>query len=254
MDSKNYSEYTHVFHCAGIANPSSDNIYEVNRDLTYRFASKLKEDGVPQFIFLSSMAVYGLGANAQNTLVDAQTQPVPKDDYGKSKLEAEKELASLADERFHIHIIRAPSIYGRNTENYLNNYRKLAKYHVFLDVFQDLKRSAVYIDNLSELVLCICRGDNSARVNSDLKAAVYYYFPQNKEQFSTAQFVKAVADAEGRSIWMVKPPKWLTKVLAKSKLFGIFAPIAYDIGLSSSFDYDYCVVTTQDSIVLTLKK
>ena len=61
---KDFSEYDTVFHVAGIAHVSSDPkmeelYYKVNRDLTIETAKKAKAEGVKQFIFMSSIIVYG---------------------------------------------------------------------------------------------------------------------------------------------------------------------------------------------------
>ena len=59
-----FSQYDVVFHVAGIAHVSSDPkmedlYYKVNRDLTIETAEKAKAEGVKQFIFMSSIIVYG---------------------------------------------------------------------------------------------------------------------------------------------------------------------------------------------------
>ena len=61
---KDFSEYEVVFHVAGIAHVSTDAnmealYYKINRDLTIETAKKAKSDGVKQFIFMSSIIVYG---------------------------------------------------------------------------------------------------------------------------------------------------------------------------------------------------
>ena len=61
--------YDVVFHVAGIAHADVGNAteelkalyYKVNTDLTIACAKKAKADGVGQFIFMSSMIVYGAG-------------------------------------------------------------------------------------------------------------------------------------------------------------------------------------------------
>ena len=61
---KDFSKYDVVLHVAGIAHNSSDLkmedlYYKVNRDLTIETAKKAKVEGVRQFIFMSSIIVYG---------------------------------------------------------------------------------------------------------------------------------------------------------------------------------------------------
>ena len=62
---KSFSGYDAIFHVAGIAHikETKDNAhiyYEVNRDLVKDVVEKAKSDNVKQFVFLSSMSVYGL--------------------------------------------------------------------------------------------------------------------------------------------------------------------------------------------------
>ena len=64
MEEEGFSGYDVVFHVAGIAHVSSDPkledlYYEVNTKLTIETAKKAKVEGVKQFIFMSSIIVYG---------------------------------------------------------------------------------------------------------------------------------------------------------------------------------------------------
>src|SRR5690606_1165985 len=89
---KNFSVYDVVFHVAGIAHVSSDPkleelYYKVNRDLTIETAMKAKEEGVRQFIFMSSIIVYG-DSSKHRRVIDRNTIPTPSNFYGNSKLQA----------------------------------------------------------------------------------------------------------------------------------------------------------------------
>src|SRR5690554_4798166 len=100
---KDFSGYDVVFHVAGIAHikETSDNqdlYYKVNRDLAYETAQKTKQDGVEQFIFLSSMSVYGI----ENGVIDKNTPLKPNSAYGKSKIEAEDLINKLQDNSFNV--------------------------------------------------------------------------------------------------------------------------------------------------------
>ena len=97
---KDFSPYDVVFHVAGIAHvketkENQDLYYQVNRDLAYETATKAKSDGVRQFIFLSSMSVYGIDTG----VIDKNTPVKPKSAYGKSKFQAEELINKLADDR-----------------------------------------------------------------------------------------------------------------------------------------------------------
>ena len=98
-----FSNFDVVFHVAGIAHiketrKNRDLYYKINRDLAVETAKKAKESGVRQFIFMSSMSVYGLltGTIKSNTL------PTPTTMYGKSKYEGECEINKLMDDSFKV--------------------------------------------------------------------------------------------------------------------------------------------------------
>ena len=60
-----FSKYDVVYYVAGIAHikETAENrnlYYEVNRDLAVAVAEKAKREGIKQFVYLSSMSVYGL--------------------------------------------------------------------------------------------------------------------------------------------------------------------------------------------------
>src|SRR5699024_7799898 len=60
-----FSNYDVIIHLAAIVHrkETKENIelyYKVNRDLAYEVALKAKEDGINQFIFMSTMNVYGI--------------------------------------------------------------------------------------------------------------------------------------------------------------------------------------------------
>lgn len=204
---KSFAGYDAVFHVAGIAHrkETKENAhlyYEVNRDLAIETAQKAKQDGVHQFIFLSSMSVYG-----KNTGVITQETPVaPKSNYGRSKAEAEKGIEGLQDADFNVAVLRPPMIYGKGCKG---NYQTLVKFALKLPFFPYVKneRSMLYIENLCEFVrLLVEEGDAGT------------FCPQNAEYTNTSEMVKLIAEAHGKKIRLIKGFGWLIK------FFGIFSP------------------------------
>jgi len=84
---KDFSDYDVVVHVAGIAHVSSDPkleslYYAVNRDLALDVAKKAKQEGVKQFIFMSSMTIYGKDSTiGKEKLIDKDTIPKATDFY-----------------------------------------------------------------------------------------------------------------------------------------------------------------------------
>lgn len=157
---KDFSIYEAIYHVAGIVHIKErlENevlYYEVNRDLTYRLAQKAKNEGVKSFIFLSTMAVYGLiGKIGEETVISKETRPLPSSFYGKSKFEAEELIKPLQTEKFNISILRIPMIYGFKCPG---NYRTLSKLARKIPIFPNInnKRSMIFIDQLSKSVVHI---------------------------------------------------------------------------------------------------
>ena len=211
---KSFKGYDAVFHVAGIAHrkETKENAhlyYEVNRDMAIETAKKAKADGVSQFIFMSSMSVYGI----ETGVITKDTVPNPKTHYGKSKLEAEKGLSRLSDGSFRVAVLRPPMIYGKGCKG---NYQKLAKLARITPVFPDIenKRSMIYMDNLSECLRTI--------VDQKLYGKI---FPQNKEHICTRDLVVNIAELYNSKIHLIKIVnpllrKFIGKQTIISKLFG----------------------------------
>lgn len=239
---KDFSGYDVVFHVAGIAHvkenkKNADLYYEINRDLAYEVAQKAKKCGIRQFIFLSSMSVYGL----VNGVINRSTIPNPTSNYGKSKLQAEKLIEGLADDNFIVVILRPPMVYGKDCKG---NYTRLAKLAVATPIFPkvDNKRSMIYIDNLCEFIRQLIE-----------KEAYGLFFPQNKEYVNTSDMVMSIAEAHGKKIVMTKLFNPLLKLLKLNLVNKVFGDLVYELNISE-FERDYRVCSFKSSIKRTERK
>lgn len=234
-----FSGYDSVLHVAGIAHrkETKENehlYYKVNRDLAYEVAEKAKSEGVPHFIFLSSMSVYGMDTG----VIDQDTIPDPKSNYGKSKLQAEKLIDPLKDESFKIATLRPPMIYGKGCKG---NYPRLANMALKTPVFPDIenRRSMIYVDNLSQLIKGI--------VDTLSKGL---YCPQNEEYVNTSNLVWQIAQVHGRNVRLTKLFNPIIKNINHPTINKVFGQLIYDHSLSQ-FEGDYNVVDFVKSIHLT---
>jgi len=240
--SKSFSDYDVVFHVAGIVHlkekPEMEQLYfSVNCNLTVAVAKKAKEDGVGQFIFLSTKGVYTPNAS----LITAETVPQPTKLYGKSKLKAEQELLTLNSESFIVSILRPPTVYGRGCSG---NYPKLSKLAHKLPIFPyvESQRSMIYISNLCEF----------ARITINRKYRGIL-FPQNKEFVSTTEMVRCIAEIYQKRIVFSKLLGRLVLIAMRKvdKLKTIFSDSVYDKSLSEYEAFEYCKVSFKESIVET---
>ena len=90
---------------------SASEYERVNVTQTLQLALKAKESGVGQFIFMSTVKVYG---EETKEIYTENFTCKPEDEYGKSKLRVEKALLELEDENFKVSIIRTPIVYGQD--------------------------------------------------------------------------------------------------------------------------------------------
>lgn len=116
-----------VLHCAALVHQKVEHpytkYYEVNVEYPLKLAKLAKENGVKQFVFISTIAVYG----EDEEKLDENTVCNPITPYGKSKLEAEKELLKLSDDSFVVSIIRPPMVYGKDAPGNIDSLIKLVK-------------------------------------------------------------------------------------------------------------------------------
>ena len=180
--SKSFAGYDAVFHVAGIAHQKETKenahlYYEVNRDLAVETAKKAKNDGVRQFIFLSSMSVYGLNTG----VITKDTVPNPKSNYGKSKWEAEKKISELGTTSFCISILRPPMVYGDGCKgNYQTIVKIVKKFPVFPKV--NNQRSMVKIETLLSFIEKLIINRESG-----------IFFPQEKNYIKTDDLAIEIA-------------------------------------------------------------
>lgn len=214
---KDFSSYDVVFHVAGIAHikETAENAhlyYEVNRNLSFEVAKKAQNSGVGQFIFLSSMSVYGIDKGT----INKETVPNPKSHYGKSKLQAEQRIQKLSDDKFKVAILRPPMVYGKGCKG---NYQRLRKFALKSPIFPSLEnqRSMIYIGNLCEFVRLTIENENTG-----------IFCPQNSEYVCTYDMVKLIAYNNGNKIKGVKVFNPLIKILPISLINKIFGDLVYE--------------------------
>lgn len=233
-----FNNYDAIFHVAGVAHQketmeNATQYYKVNRDLLIETALKAKAEQVKQFVFLSSMSVYGMAEGA----INFQTKVEPKSNYGKSKLEAETEILKMETEEFRVSILRPPMVYGPGCKG---NYQLLSKYAKSLPIFPDIynKRSMIYIENLCMFVQSIIDNRRSG-----------IYCPQDPEYVCTSKMVRDIADMTGHKIVFIPFSRELIEAIPLSIIKKVFGNLYYE-------NFDVCdqFYTYRQSLMRTEKK
>ncbi len=211
-----YSSYDAIVHVAGIVHQPNchewDLYKRVNADMPVQIASKFKSsrgsNGLKgQYVFFSTMGVYGVGKKLKRNIIDELT-PLNSDSmYGKSKLMAEEGLQKLQDGTFNVAFVRPPSVYGKGCRGgYITGFASIArKLPIIPRAYEDVKQSFIYIDNLSELVRLI--------IEKNLKGV---FCPQDDKAVSANELIEVISNGIG-------------KKYRSSRLLGLFVRLLHFI-------------------------
>lgn len=197
---------------------------QVNHRLAVAVARAAKDAGVSQFVFFSSMSVYGLTVGH----ITQKTRPNPNTAYGRSKLAAEEALRSLAGEGFSVAILRPPMIYGHACRG---NYPRLSQLLQKLPLFPYVNnaRSMLYIDTLCAFLEKLLESGTGG-----------LFFPQNAEYVRTHELARQISLAHGRRLWQPRGLGGLLRMLAKrgGTVGKVFGSLTYDQQMSLAFRPD----------------
>ena len=230
---KDFTGYDVIINAAGIAHiqPREELrslFYSINTDLTIRLCEKSKLSGAGQFIFLSSMNVFGDHCG----IVTNTDNPSPTSFYGDSKLKADQAIQKMNTDFFKVASVRPPAVYGKGCTG---NFPTLVRYAARLPVFPEYeqKKSMIYIDNLCEFIRLLIEHESFG-----------VFHPQNREYTSTTEMVREIARVQGHSIRFTKIFNPLLRLLEKRLriINCAFADDAYELELSGYFNWEYCVM------------
>lgn len=187
---KDISSFDAVIYTAAIVHRKDEVPLEtydaVNAQQPFEFAQAAKAAGVKQFVFLSTMGVYGQDKKLPyGNIVDDHTLLKPFPGYGSSKLKGEKLIQGLQDEIFHVSIIRPANVYGKGCKGgYISGFAKITStLPVLPRAFEEARQGMLFVNNLAELCWLA--------VNSDCSGV---YPAQDRTPVSAYDIMRAMAD------------------------------------------------------------
>ena len=225
---------------AGATEEAQKEYYRINCDLAVETARKAAAEGVKQFIYMSSILVYGESAPVGKTKrITAETSPAPANFYGDSKLQAERGLSRIKG--LKIAILRPPLIYGKGCRG---NYPLLSRLAGRLPVLPTLsnERSMLYVGNLCEFVRILIEQEREG-----------IFFPQDREYVSTCHMMEQIATIKNKKVVTLPLLNPVVRILSKvsgrigrlaNKAFG---SLSYDMAMSE-IGADYRVYSLGESI------
>ena len=243
-----YSQYDAIVHVAGIVHRPDCNDWElykrVNTDMPIAIATMAKEQGVKQYVFFSTMGVYGKGKELRPNISEGNTPLMADGMYGGSKLLAEKGLRALQDENFYVTCVRPPSVYGKGCRGgYITGFAKIAKLLPLIPrAYENVKQSFIYIDNLCELVRLLIEQRKSGA-----------FCPQDEKAVCANELLEAIS--KGMDI-KYRSSRLLGYLLQKVSFIPLvnkaYGGIEYAHSLSDIEGLDYVVVPFEEGMRRTV--
>ncbi len=204
-----------VVHCAALVHQSIEHSYEKYYDINVKYpfslAKKAKKSGVKHFVFISTIAVYGDSYES----LDETTECIPSTYYGKTKLEAEKQLLELSDETFIVSIVRLPMVYGANAPgNIASLIALITKVPLLPFANTNNKRTFLYIGNALYVIEILLRTQQKG-----------VFLIGDDEAISTTKLIELIAAALNKKLILIQIPFFerLLKILKPSlhkRLYG----------------------------------
>jgi len=216
---ENLGKYDTVIHCAALVHSKTDDpgkYYEINAELTGSLAERAKNEGVRRFVFMSTLAVYGIADSLRGVaVIDGHTPENPVTPYGGSKLMAEERLRGLAGDHFQVYILRLPMVYGAGAPG---NYARLRRLVQLTPVFPKVsnRRSMIAIENLRQYVTALLK--NSGQTEAKGTEYVHILCPQDPVPVCTSDLAAGIAAGMGKKIY-------LSPLLGRLVLFFPIGPI-----------------------------
>lgn len=188
-----------LVHPGGAASRRWPEFERVNVAGTRVLTHACRAAGVRRVVLMSSISIYGRGTQR----VDERAPLAPQDDYGRSKLLAERALEEeLADATTDWCILRPPLVYGPDAPGNMPRLQRLVASGLPLP-FGALRnqRSLMYVENLIDALLTVLRFPGQIRSA---------YVLSDGSDFATPELLKVLAAGCGRSphLWRV-PVSWL---------------------------------------------
>jgi UDP-glucose 4-epimerase len=194
-----------VLHLAAIVHQSKKidekEYFRVNTDLSVRVAARAKEAGVKQFIFLSTIKVYGTYV-PDSGLRNENSGCYPDDAYGKSKYAAELGIIAMQNASFAVSIIRTPLVYGEGVKANMASLIRLVDSFPLLPFAKTWnRRNFTFTENLVGFIDRIIEMKISG-----------IFIAMDKTALSTYELVGCISKHLGKRVYLFKLPGFLYRI------------------------------------------
>lgn len=157
-----------------------------------------------RFVYLSSLSVFGAIREQQPYQEITETdQPCPNTAYGRSKMEAEQFLDSVAS-RLPFVVLRPTGVYGPREKDYFLMVKSISQHTDFAVGFKRQDITFVYVADVVQAVfLALDHGGNGRK-----------YFLSDGAVYQSSTFSRLIREALGRPWWIrITAPIWMLRVV-----------------------------------------
>lgn len=231
--------YEVVINVVGIAHikitPDMESLfYKINTDYAVDLCRMAKEAGVKQYIYMSSMNVYG----DTSECIKSREQENPKNFYGKSKLLADQRIHEMESDTFKVVSIRPPVVYGKGCKGNFTLLEKVAGIAFVFPKYMNT-RSMIFIDHLVNFLCLMVENEENG-----------YFHPQNSSYITTTGAVVAIRKAKGKKTLLIPGMGWMIRLMMRyvNKAERAFSDDYYYLEFSRYKDNSYCPQSFEETI------
>ena len=200
-------QFDYVVHAAGVTKClNKEDFRRINTEGTRNLVRAIRALQMPlrRFVFISSLSIMGAIREQQPyTEIREDDTPQPNTAYGRSKLEAERVLASMGA-GFPYVILRPTGVYGPRERDYFMMAKSIKAHTDFAVGFKRQDITFVYVTDVVQAVfLALKKGVTGRR-----------YFLSDGEVYQSATFSNLIRSELGNPWWIrITAPLWLLRII-----------------------------------------
>lgn len=203
-----HGAFAHVLHAAGATKARSEaEFVRVNAEGTVRLARQLLQTkalpaSTGRFVFFSSLSVYGPVREEDNRPILESDEQMPDTAYGRSKQQAEQELAHIPDLNYII--LRPTGVYGPREKDYFLMAKSIIQRVDFSVGYKPQTITFIYVRDLVEAAYLALSHGESGRA----------YFLTDGHNYSSRDFSNLLQkELNIRGVLHIKAPIWFLKLV-----------------------------------------
>ena len=203
-----HGAFAHVLHAAGATKARSEaEFVRVNAEGTARLARQLLQTkalpaSTGRFVFFSSLSVYGPVREEDNRPILESDEQMPDTAYGRSKQQAEQELAHIPDLNYII--LRPTGVYGPREKDYFLMAKSIIQRVDFSVGYKPQTITFIYVRDLVEAAYLALSHGESGRA----------YFITDGHNYSSRDFSNLLQkELNIRGVLHIKAPIWFLKLV-----------------------------------------